>query len=60
MTIEVVLQARNETIAQLIEDCVDEKIPFSGPGSLCEKIALMGYKTTSAYEMVLAAERARR
>ena len=32
------------------------ELPFSGPDSLCSKVAAMGYKTTSLYEMVCAAE----
>ena len=54
---EVVLQARNQTIADLVQQCADGKLPFSGPDSLCSKVSAMGSKTTSLYEMVLAAER---
>ena len=54
--IEFVMKPRNETIGQLVQDCADGKLPFSGPGSLCEKVAAMGFKTTSLYEMVRAAE----
>ena len=52
------LKPRNATIGQLVQDCADGKLPFSGHGSLCAKVAAMGYKTTSLYEMVLAAEAA--
>lgn len=47
------LEPRNATIGQLIQDCADGKLRFD---SLCEKVAAMGYKTTSLYEMVRAAE----
>lgn len=56
---QVVLVARNQTIADLIQQCADGTLPFSGPDSLCSKVADMGFKTTSLYEMVIAAERAR-
>lgn len=55
-TPRVVLQARNETIGQLVERCADGKLSFD---DLCVEIARMGYKTTSLYEMVRAAEQAR-
>jgi hypothetical protein len=51
--VEVVLQAKTPTIAQLVQDCADGKLPFD---SLCDLVAAMGYKTTSLYEMVRAAE----
>lgn len=54
--VEVVLQARNQTIADLIEECAAGRLAFSGPDSLCAKVAAMGFKTTSLYEMVRAAE----
>ena len=54
--VEVVLIPRNETIAQLVQDCADGKLPFSGPDSLWSKTREMGYTTTSLYEMVRAAE----
>jgi hypothetical protein len=54
--VEVVMQARNETIGKLIQECAEGRLQFSGPGSLCEKVAAMGFKTTSLYEMVRAAE----
>ncbi len=47
---------RNATIGQLVQNCADGKLPFS---ELCEKVAAMGYKTTSLYEMVRGAERER-
>lgn len=53
---EIELKPRNETIGQLVQDCADGKLPFD---DLCIKIAAMGYKTTSLYEMVCAAERAK-
>ena len=54
--VEVVLIPRNETIAQLVQDCADGKLPFSGPDSLWSKTREMGYTTTSLYKMVRAAE----
>jgi hypothetical protein len=57
---EVVLQARTETIAQLVQDCADGKLPFSGPGSLYSKVRAMGYNGNSLYEMVRAAEQSRK
>jgi len=50
---QVVLVAKNDTIGSLVRDCAEGKIKFD---SLCEKVAAMGYKTTSLYEMVIAAE----
>jgi hypothetical protein len=55
--VRLVLKPRNETIGRLVQDCADGKLPFAGPGSLCETVAAMGYKITSLYEMVRAAER---
>jgi len=54
----VVLVARNATIADLVQQCAEGKLPFSGPDSLHSKVHAMGYKTTSLYEMVIAAEAA--
>lgn len=54
--IEVVLKARTESIERLIEECAAGRLAFSGPDSLCAKVAAMGFKTTSLYEMVRAAE----
>jgi hypothetical protein len=56
--IKVILKSRNDTVEKLVQDCADGNLPFSGPGSLCEKVAAMGFKTASLYEMVCAAERA--
>lgn len=53
---KVVLQARTPQIADLIEQCARGELPFSGPDSLCSKVSDMGYRTTSLYEMVRAAE----
>lgn len=55
-TPEVVLVARNQSIAELIEMCARKELPFSGPDSLCSRVHAMGYSTTSLYEMVRAAE----
>lgn len=49
----VTMQARTPEIADLVADCAAGKLPFD---SLCEKVATMGFKTTSLYEMVRAAE----
>lgn len=57
--VKVVMQARTPQIAELIEACADGALPFSGPDSLCSKVAAMGYKTTSLYDMVVAVERDR-
>jgi hypothetical protein len=54
--IQFVMQPRNATIGELVEACAKGKLAFSGPGSLCAKVAAMGYKTTSLYEMVRATE----
>lgn len=43
----------NATIGQLVEDCAKGVIKFD---ELCMKVAAMGYKTTSLYEMVIATE----
>lgn len=55
-TPELVLQARSSTIADLVQQCAEGNLPFSGPESLCAKVAAMGYRTTSLYEMVCAVE----
>lgn len=57
--LKVVLTARNDTIAELVQACADGKLPFSGPDSLCSKVHDMGFKTTSLYEMVRAVEKSR-
>lgn len=56
---EITLQARTPTIAELVEACADGALPFSGPDSLCSRVAAMGYKTTSLYEMVRGVEQHR-
>ena len=56
--IEVVLKSRNEGIAQLVQDCADGKVPFTGDGSLWQKVRAMGYSCNGLYEMVYAAEKA--
>lgn len=55
-TPEIVMTARNSTIADLVDQCANGDLLFSGPDSLCAKVAAMGYKTTYLYEMVCAAE----
>jgi hypothetical protein len=54
--IQVVLKSRYDSIEYLIQECASGRLPFTGPGSLHEKVAAMGFKTTSLYEMVCAAE----
>lgn len=51
------MEPSNQTIADLIDDCVRGKLPFGGPDSLYFKVHAMGYKCTSLYEMVIARER---
>lgn len=51
-----VLKARTPEIEQLVQDCADGKLPFDGPDSLYSKVAAMGFKCTSLYEMVCAVE----
>jgi len=54
---QVVMQARTQTIADLIDACAKGELLFSGPDSLCSKVHAMGYKCTSLYEMVVAREK---
>jgi hypothetical protein len=58
--VQIVLQPRNETIAELIAKNVAGELPFDGPDSLCSKVAAMGFKTTSLFEMVMAAKAERK
>lgn len=53
--IQFVMQPR-AGVGGLVEACARGELPFSGPDSLCSKVSAMGFKTTSLYEMVLAAE----
>ncbi len=46
---DVTMQARTPTIGQLVQDCADGKLQFN---ELCQRVAAMGFKTTSLYEMV--------
>lgn len=57
-TPQVVMVARSATIQELVEQCARKELPFSGPDSLCSKVHAMGFKTTSLYEAVVAAEAA--
>lgn len=50
------LQARTPEIGEMVEQCARGKLPFD---DLCKAVAKMGFKTTSLYEMVCAAEAAR-
>lgn len=54
---EIVMQPRNG-VAELIQAHLRGEIPYDGPDSLISKVHALGYKTTSLYEMVIAAERA--
>ena len=47
------LTARTPMIERLVQDCADRRITFD---ELCREIARMGYRTSSLYEMVRAAE----
>jgi hypothetical protein len=49
----VVLRARTARIAELVEQCARGEITFD---ELQREVLAMGYKTTSLYEMVRAAE----
>jgi hypothetical protein len=49
-----VLKPRTYAIGELIEACARKEISFD---ECCARISAMGYKTTSVYEMVIAAER---
>jgi hypothetical protein len=51
---EVVLVARTDTIAKLVLECARKELSFE---ELCRKVHALGYRTTSLYEMVRAAER---
>jgi len=53
-TLSFVLEPRTPAIGELIEACARKEISFD---ECCARIAEMGYKTTSVYEMVMAAER---
>ena len=55
---QVILSARNQTIADLVDACARGELPFSGPDSLYSKGRSMGYSGNSLYEMVCAAKAA--
>jgi hypothetical protein len=55
---EVVLVARSQSVADLVEQCARGELPFSGPDSLHSKVSAMGFSTTSLYPAVLAAQAA--
>ena len=52
----LVLVARSETAESLVVDCVEGRLPFSGPNSLYSKFSAMGWSTKSLYETVRAYE----
>jgi hypothetical protein len=49
----IIIQARTPQIGELVEACARKTLSF---GDLCDQISAMGYRTTSLYEMVCAAE----
>lgn len=51
---KIILQPKTKNIEDLIKDCAEGRLPFSGPNSLYSKFHEMGYSTTSLYEMVRA------
>lgn len=53
--IKIVMVAR-EGVGELVEACARGEIPFDGPDSLYSKVHAMGFKCTSLYEAVIAAE----
>ena len=54
MIVEVVMIAKLG-VGELVTACAANKLTFD---DLCERVAAMGYKTTSLYEMVIANEAA--
>ena len=56
--LSVVMVARNDTIADLVRQCAEGKLPFSGPDSLYSKVRAMGFNGNSLYEAVVAEEHA--
>ena len=56
MTVPAVhLVARTDKISELVQACAERRLGFS---ELCAEVHKMGYRTTSLYEMVRAAEEA--
>ena len=53
---EIVMVARNQSIDDLIRECAEGRLPFSGPDSLWSKIHAMGYSCNYLHEMVCMAE----
>jgi hypothetical protein len=51
--VDVVLTARTQSIGDMVQACADGDMSFD---DLCSAVAAMGFKTTSLYEMVRAAE----
>jgi hypothetical protein len=52
--IEVVLVARDQTAADLVDACGRGEIPFSGPNSLWSEFTRRGWSTSCLYEAVMA------
>lgn len=53
---EVEMVARSRSVADLVKACARGELAFSGPGSLCHKVALMGFSHNGLYEAVRAAQ----
>ncbi len=49
--VEVVMQARSPDIAEWVQQCADGELDFD---TLCSRVAALGFKTTSLYEMVIS------
>ena len=49
----VMLVARTDKIAELVQRCAEGSLSFS---DLCRQVSEMGFKTTSLFEMVIEAE----
>ena len=50
---EIVMVARTPSIAEWVADCAARRMSFD---ELCQRVAARGFKTTSLYEAVRAAE----
>ena len=50
---EIVMVARTASIAEWVSDCAAGRMNFD---ELCQRVAAKGFKTTSLYEAVRAAE----
>jgi hypothetical protein len=50
---QVELRPRSDRVDEVIRACAEKRISFK---AACQRIAEMGYRTTSVYEMVREAE----